>query len=128
MKVFLKVILSIFIIFILIVGGAVFYITRGLGTVSKMVINEVNISALKDGTYNGKYSSGRFSNEVDVVVKDHKIIKIDMVKDVAFPKPEWKKELFDRVVEKQSTDVDVVTGATVTSKAYLKSIENALSK
>jgi uncharacterized protein with FMN-binding domain len=48
------------------------------------------------------------------------------VKDVAIPKPEWAKQLFDKVIEKQNTDVDVISGATITSKAYLKSIENAL--
>jgi len=31
-----------------------------------------------------------------------------------------------RVIEAQSTDIDAVSGATVTSKAYLKAIENAL--
>jgi uncharacterized protein with FMN-binding domain len=29
---------------------------------------------------------------------------------------------------KQNTDVDVVSGATVTSKAYLKAMENALTQ
>ncbi len=34
--------------------------------------------------------------------------------------------LFDRIIQNQSLDVDIETGATVTSHAYLKAIENAL--
>jgi uncharacterized protein with FMN-binding domain len=86
------------------------------------------VSSTVDGTYTGKYDGGRWSNELSVTVKDHKITKIDVVKDVTFPKPEWTDQLFKEVIEKQSVDVDVVSGATVTSKAYLKSIENALAK
>ena len=36
--------------------------------------------------------------------------------------------LLPKVISKQNTTVDAVSGATVTSKAYLKSIENALTK
>ncbi len=35
-------------------------------------------------------------------------------------------EVFRRVLESQDTQIDAVTGATVTSKAYLKAIEAAL--
>jgi uncharacterized protein with FMN-binding domain len=60
-------------------------------------------------------------------VENHKITKIDIVKDVTFSKPDVSEELFMRVMESQDTRVDAVTGATVTSKAYLKAIENALN-
>jgi len=83
---------------------------------------------VEDGTYNGKYQAGRFSNEVSVTVQNHKITGISILKDVLFKKDEVTKELFERVMEKQNTDVDVISGATVTCKAYLKSVEDALSK
>lgn len=38
------------------------------------------------------------------------------------------KIIINRVLEKQSLDVDVVTGAIATSKGILKAIENALKK
>lgn len=41
---------------------------------------------------------------------------------------EVNESIISRVVENQSLKVDVVTGATVTSKALLKAIENALEK
>lgn len=46
--------------------------------------------------------------------------------DVMFKTDEVTKTLFDRVIQNQSLDVDIETGATVTSHAYLKAIENAV--
>ena len=77
--------------------------------------------------YTGTYEGGRWSNEVAVTISDHQISQIDVVKTVKFEKPEATDALFSRVIQKQDTTVDVISGATVTSKAYLKSIENALS-
>ena len=42
-------------------------------------------------------------------------------------KPETVQKLKDEVIAAQRTDVDTVSGATATSKAYLKAVENALS-
>jgi uncharacterized protein with FMN-binding domain len=126
MKLFLKIILSILMVFILITAGGIFFLTRGLASGSKLVINDVKLSAVKDGIYNGKYKNGRWTNEVNLTVKDHKITNIDLVKDVLFSKPEVTKELFNNVVKEQNINVDAISGSTITSKAYLKSIENAL--
>jgi len=128
MKLFLKIILSVFILFILVAGSGMFYLSRGLDAGNKLSINKVNLSSINDGTYNGKYESGRWSNEVSVTVIGHKITKLDVAKDVRFPKPEVTQELLSRIVKNQNTDVDVISGSTVTCKAYLKSVENALKK
>lgn len=127
MKKIIKAIVVIVILFILIAASGIFYMSRGLDEGIKQEINSVNLSSIKDGTYKGKYDAGRWSNEVNVTIKDYKIIKIDIVKDVTFSKPEWREQLFNTVIGKQSIDVDAVSGGTVTSKAYLKSIEDALS-
>jgi uncharacterized protein with FMN-binding domain len=128
MKRFLKIGLTILVVLILVAGGGIFYMSRGVNSGAKLQINKIELSTAKDGTYNGKYSSGRWTNELGVVVKDHKITKIDIIKDVSFKVPEVTKQIFDRVIAKQNTDIDVVSGSTVTSKAYLKSIENAFKK
>ena len=36
------------------------------------------------------------------------------------------KELYDRVIKAQSLQVDTITSATLTSKAWLQAVENAL--
>jgi len=58
---------------------------------------------------------------------EHRITNIEVLKDVRFPaNEEMRQELFDRIIDQQSLQVDTITGATVTSRAYLKSIEEAL--
>ena len=126
MKKILKVTVSISILLFLIAIVGVVFITRGLKSGINLVVNDVNLSSLSDGMYNGKYNAGRWSNEMNITIKEHKIIKIDVVKDVFFSKPEVTKALLSKVLEKQNTNVDVISGATVTSKAYLKAIENSL--
>lgn len=128
MKVFLRIIVVVVAVIVLVAAGGIFYITRGLNTGAKVEISNVDLTTVGDGVHDGKYSSGRWDNELNVTVKDHKITKIDVVKDVKFPNPKDAQQLFDKVIEKQKIDVDTVSGATVTSKAYQKSIENALSK
>jgi uncharacterized protein with FMN-binding domain len=113
---------------IIIAIGGVFFITRGLKSGVNLIINNVDLSSLSDGTYDGKYNAGRWTNEMNVTIKDHKITKLDVVKDVSISKFEVTNAMLSKVIKKQNTNVDVVSGATVTSKAYLKSIENALNK
>lgn len=126
MNLFMKIFLSVIGIIILLIAGGAFYITRGLDSGRKLEINEVNLTQVNDGAYEGIYKAGRWTNELNVLVKDHKITDIKVIKDVSFSNPEQAKQVFNEVIEKQSTKVDVVSGASVTTKAYLKSIENAL--
>ncbi|WP_368487958.1 FMN-binding protein [Clostridium sp. BJN0013] len=38
------------------------------------------------------------------------------------------EDLFQKVIELQSLQVDIISGATLTSKAHLKALENALKQ
>lgn len=126
MKLFFKIVLSIFLVFLIFAGGMLFYITRGLKSGKNVVISDANASALSDGNYIGKYKQGRWTNEVQVSVKNGKIVEVKVLKDVKVPQQEITKKIFDKVIEKQNANVDSISGATVTSKAYLKAIEDAL--
>jgi len=124
----MMIILSILGVLVLVGAGGIFYITNGLEAGENLAVNPVDLTAIEDGTYAGLYQAGRWSNEVAVSVADHHISNIDVVKTVTMEKPEVTDALINTVIEKQNTTVDTVSGATVTSKAYLKSIENALSQ
>ncbi|WKY44754.1 FMN-binding protein [Eubacteriaceae bacterium ES2] len=128
MKKFLLVILIVFGLVILASGVGIFYITRGLEEGAKLSINPVDLSQLADGSYDGQYESGRFSNALTLTISDHQITYITVTQTVKFENPEVTKSLIDEVMTAQNTDVDVVSGATVTSKAYLKAMENALTQ
>ena len=66
-------------------------------------------------------------NECDVSVSKGKVtdIQLSATKDPAAPNMQHK-ELYDRVIKAQSLQVDTISSATLTSKAYLKAVENAL--
>lgn len=106
-----------------------FAVTAGLSGGAKVPISGIGLSGAADGVYTGTYTQGRWTNTLNVHVKDHKITEIVIEKDVlAAGITNCSGEVFRRVIEKQSTEVDAVSGATVTSKAYLKAIENALPR
>ena len=128
MKVFLRIVLVVVAVIVLAAAGGTFYITRGLNEGAKVQIGNVDLATVADGVYDGKYKSGRWTNELNVTVKEHKITDIKVVKDVTFSNEASAQQLFDKIIDKQEIAVDAVSGATVTSKAYQKSIENALSK
>ena len=128
MKKAMIVILSILGVLIVVGAGGVFYITNGLEAGENLAINPVDLTAIEDGTYAGVYQAGRWSNEVAVSVADHQIANITVVKTVTIDDPEMTSTIINNVIKNQSTTVDTVSGATVTSKAYLKSIENALTQ
>lgn len=124
----LIVVAAILLIFVIIVGGVLIWVTRGLSKYEKMVVQKVDFSRVPDGTYTGNFDGDRWSNTVRVTVKDHKITDIKLIKDVTFKSPAKAQELFRRVEVAQSLNVDTISGATVTSKAYLQAIANALLK
>lgn len=128
MKKVMIIILSILGVLVLVGAGGIFYITNGLEAGENLAINPVNLTKIEDGTYTGIYKAGRWTNEVAVSVADHQISNIDVVKTVTMESPEMTSTIINSVIEKQNTTVDTVSGATVTSKAYLKAIENALSQ
>lgn len=128
MKKAMIIILSILGVLLLMGAGGIFYITNGLEAGENLAINSVDLTEIEDGTYTGVYQAGRWANEVAVSVADHQITNIDVVKTVTIESPEMTSTIINRVIEKQNTTVDTVSGATVTSKAYLKAIENALSQ
>jgi uncharacterized protein with FMN-binding domain len=97
---------------------------------ANLPLNRVDFNKLNDGTYHGAYAGGMYkwrANECDVTVSSGKVIDIQLAssKDPGAENTQYKV-LYDRVVEAQSLQVDTISSATLTSKAYLQAIENAL--
>lgn len=94
--------------------------------ISELTISNVDLSTVPDGTYLGSYKAFPVAVEVKVTVSDHKITGIDLVKHDN-GQGAAAKVIPDKVVEAQTLDVDVIAGATASSKVILKAIENALN-
>jgi uncharacterized protein with FMN-binding domain len=63
---------------------------------------------------------------VDVTVKDTVITNITIVEHNCSPIGKPAEAITQRIIEKQSLGVDAVSGATASSKAILKAVEEAL--
>lgn len=108
------------------IGGTFLAMASGLSKGTNVTITGIDLSDMPDGSYTGTYTNGRWTNTLIVQVKERAITGIDIDKDVTFALADCSDEIFRRVMEAQDTGIDAVSGATVTSKAYLKAIENAL--
>ena len=99
--------------------------TSGLSEGANVTLYGIDLSNVPDGNYTGLYEFKRWSNTLLVHVNGNRITDIDIVKDIFGP--DVSGEIFSRVIEAQDTRVDAVSGATVTSKAYLKAVEDAFT-
>lgn len=131
LKIALKIVLGIFAIGI--TGGIIFwpFLSREHREARNLPICDVDFKNLNNGTYIGKYEGGMYkwrANEVQVTVSSGKVTDIQLLKNKENQPPEFTNKLYGRVIESQSLQVDTISSATLTSKAYLKSVENALVK
>jgi uncharacterized protein with FMN-binding domain len=118
---------------IMIISVAVFMVTiypkvKEQAEVRRMVINDVVLSDIKDGRFRGDFTYGNFTYEVEVTAQAQEIKLIKVLHNRNDKYAKRAEGVIARVLKAQSLRVDVVTGATTTSKALLKSIENALVK
>ena len=84
----------------------------------------------KDGEYLGKASAYNGNVEVKVTISGGKMTAIDIVKtkddeDYFF---DAQKKVIPEILEKQSTDVDAVAGATTSSEGICHAVQKALEE
>lgn len=128
MKKWKKWILVIGVIIGVIIIGMFYFLLAGMQEIKEMVITDIDLSQVKDGVYTGEFRGNRWTNSVEVLVEGHKITDIKVIQDVRIPLTEVTQKLIESVKEKQSLNIDAISQATINTKAYLKSIENALRK
>lgn len=127
MKRIKKILLIVVIGLVVVLTVGITYLNIGMNEGKKVVVGTVDVSQTADGSYVGSYKNSRWSNQVNVTVVNHRITAINIEKTVLIEQQDVTEKLINDVLVAQNTDVEVISGATVTSKAYLKSIENALS-
>ncbi len=103
-------------------------------------IATLNFKKLRDGTYIGQYcgTKDHFRDaKVEVTVSSGKVSSIKVLegknvykegKPIEIRNGLTIEDLNNSVIKEQSLQVDVISGATLTSNAYLKAMENALKQ
>lgn len=96
-----------------------------LENLASIEIQDVDLTKIEDGNYKGSYEAFPVSVEVNVEVKNHEIIDIKILKHVNGQGGPAEK-ITELIIETQSLNVDVVAGATFSSKVIIKAVEDAL--
>jgi len=125
MKKGLKIFLIVIAILFVLIGLTLAAALPGLKEVTDLDIMAVDLTKIPDGSYTGSYDSYRWSTTVEVTILDHRITDIQSVK-IQDGQDSLTEDLKEKVLSEQTADVDAVSGATASSNAYLKAIENAL--
>lgn len=119
--------LLIFLVFVLCLATFGYFKISNLAkeSISSIEIENLDLSSVKDGTYIGQYYSNPCAAKLKVTVKNHKIKDIEILEHQKGLGGK-AESILDDVIENQSLNVDTVSGATLSSKVLLKSIENAI--
>ncbi|MEL3907674.1 MAG: FMN-binding protein [Treponemataceae bacterium] len=83
-----------------------------------------------DGVYTGVSEGHMGDIKVEVIIVKNKISEINILE--YSDTPGFSDEVFERlpqtIINKNSADVDVISGATNTSRGVLEAVKNALEK
>ena len=94
--------------------------------VDAIQVRNVDISAIEDGEYFGDSDVGLVSAKVRVVVEKGVITEIDLLEHKN-GRGGPAEVIPGRIVEQQQIDVDIITGATSSSKVIKEAVYNALT-
>lgn len=91
----------------------------------KLEIGAVDLDTVLDGEYVGVCQNKILFAVVKVKVQNHEISDVEVIEHKASYMKQ-AEQIAENVCDKQSLDVDAISGATLTSDTVLKAIENAL--
>ena len=92
-----------------------------------MLVEDPDLSKVEDGIYRGKVETMLVKAEVEVSVKNHKIISISIIKhENGKGKP--AEAIVDAIVKDNSTNVELIAGATMSSLVIRAAVIDAVNK
>ena len=97
----------------------------GCVNIDDIVITSPDLNRIADGTYRGSSKVGPVRVTLDVSTRDSAISSIQIVKHFN-GRGKKAEEIVPVIIRAQSLEVDVISGATFSSKAILLAAEKAL--
>jgi uncharacterized protein with FMN-binding domain len=136
---FLFIAIGIIVFLAALAGIALLATAPGRAEVAGLTFSDIDFARLHDGTYVGEYYGEKDSSRdtmVEITISAGKLVKINAVGGSLADGKQTNEisggksldDLFNSVMESQTLNVDAISGATLTSKSYLKAVEDALSK
>lgn len=129
MKIWKKILIGVAIVVgLIIIFGVVFFFRarQMVNIIDSVVIEDVDLTQTENGVYVGEFGEFLVDVKLEVTVKDHQITGIEIIEQRAGPGYE-ALETIDRIIEAQSPNVDVVSGATGSSKSIMIAVQKALT-
>lgn len=120
-------------------GIALLAFEPGRREAMNLTVSPAAFAGLQDGVYTGAYvgSKDKLRNAgVQVTVDQGAVSDIEVTggslaggkQSAEIRNGQSLDDLFGRVIDSQSLQVDVISGATITCKVHLKAVENALTQ
>lgn len=117
-------VLAVLVVSVVLIGQQ---LDKGLSVFESIVLTDPDLSRIPDGVYPGSFTQMPIAVEVEVTVTNHTITDIRLLKHNN-GQGAAAETIPSQVVAAQSVEqVDAVAGATYSSKAILKAVEQALS-
>lgn len=130
MKKTLKIVLIVVAVFVILVGILFATMMNKMSKITKEKLDEqvnveIDMNQVADGIYKGSSDGGMVKVEVEVEVKNHQIVNINLLKhECGTGKP--AESMLDEMVKNNTDDVDIVSGATTSSKTIRNAVNVAL--
>ncbi len=102
-------------------------VSSRLDEVSNVVIDDVNLSMIDDGIYNGESDVSPVYIDINVEVVNHEIINIEINYKNVFIKDQDLELVINLIYDNQSLEFDYSDYDLYTSIALLNAVSNALS-
>lgn len=103
------------------------FLSNNLEKLVNAEIQDIDIESLKPGIYIGEYSVPPVSATVEVTVENGRIEEIELL-DHGNGMGQPAEIIIDDIVDEQSLEVDIISGATYSSRVIVKAVEDALLK
>lgn len=94
--------------------------------VNALTFDEIDLTKVADGIYEGQCDTGVVRAKVQVTVRDHRLESVELLEHEN-GRGTPAEAILDQMVQKQTTAVDTVSGATCSSKVIRKAVENAVT-
>ena len=95
--------------------------------VDALTFDEIDLTKVEDGVYEGRCDTGVVRARVQVTVRDHRLESIELLEHEN-GRGTPAEAILAQMVQDQTTAVDAVSGATCSSKVIRKAVENALAE
>ena len=105
--------------------SCIYSVTSYQKVVKNIVISEIDVSHIPDGIYEGEYDVEYIYAKVKVTIKNGIITEIKILEH-RNERGGPAEKITEDIINKQTIDVDAVSGATNSSEVIKKAVENAL--